>query len=73
MPKYTQADLDNLKSALMSGASKVQVGDRNLELRSKAELMELINMVELDLAGEDSSAATDNTSVIVSRFDKQGK
>lgn len=73
MAKFTQSDLESLKSALVSGASRVQVGDRSIELRSKAELLELIDMVEKDLAGQNSSDATENTSVIVSRFDKQGR
>lgn len=73
MAKYTQDDLTTLKSALMSGAQSVTVGDRSITLRSKEELLALIDIVEKDLAGDTSSQALENTSVIVSGFSRKGE
>lgn len=56
---YTQADLDALKEALVTGASEVRVGDRTIRYRSQAELQHLIREIteQLDgVAASDSSA-----------------
>lgn len=47
---FTETDLANLKAALVSGATRVQIGDRMVEYRSQKELLEVIKMVEASLA-----------------------
>ena len=73
---YTQDDLLALKQALVTGASSVTIsgptGSRTITYRSKDELLELIRMVEDKLNGTQESL-TDNSTVIVSGFDKKGK
>lgn len=68
MVTFTQEDLDTLKEALVSGATRVTIGDRTVEFRSKSELLELIDLVETQLAG--GTAATENTTVIVGGFQR---
>jgi hypothetical protein len=48
---YTQADLDNLKEALLTGAEEVHIGDRRLRYRSQAELIKLIQVVQAQVDG----------------------
>ncbi len=69
---FTQEDLLNLKEALVSGASTVTVGGRSITYRSKKELLELIKIVQDELAGNDPSV-TENTSTIIASFDKKGR
>ena len=52
---FTQQDLDNLKEALVSGAATVMVNGRSITYRSKQDLLDLIKLVEDDLAGDDVS------------------
>lgn len=48
---FTSADLVALRAALVTGARKVQIGDRLIEYNSKKDLIELIKMVQDDLNG----------------------
>lgn len=66
---YTIEDLVSLKQALISGASQTTIGDRTVTWRTVKELLELIKIVENDLAG--NTPQSDN-SVIKSSFDKKG-
>ncbi len=60
---FTQTDLDNLKAALVSGATKVKIGDREVEYRSQKELLATIQMVQSYLDGT-STDVDDNPNVI---------
>ena len=67
---FTQADLNNLRAALVSGAKRVQCGDRTIEYQSKKELMEIIEMVQNELNGV-SESDTD-PSVVRATFSRGG-
>ncbi len=60
---FTQTDLDNLKAALVSGATKVKVGDREVEYRKQSDLLAAIQMVQSYLEGV-SDDVDDNPNVI---------
>lgn len=64
---FTQADLDNLKEALVSGASSVTIGDRTVTFRTKQELIDLIGFVKAQLNGE----ADDSSPVVVGGFSRK--
>ncbi len=66
---FTQSDLDNLKAALVSGASKVQIGDRTVEYRSQKDLINTIKMVQDYLDGV-STDVDDNPNVIRATYKK---
>lgn len=68
---FTQDDLDALKEALLTGAEEVQIGDRRIRFRSKAELLDLIKLVQESL--EDASDSQINTDVVVGGFRKRPK
>jgi len=55
---YTQADLDNLKDALLTGATEVRIGDRIIVYRSQAEILQLIKLVQSQLSSSTSSSAS---------------
>jgi hypothetical protein len=55
---YTQADLDALKDALVTGASEVQIGDRKIRYRSQAELLQAMKIVEAQLTPVSTSVST---------------
>ena len=73
MPRFTSEDLENLKSALVSGASSVMIGNRNIMYRSKEELLELIRMVEDDLSGATESDSIEITDTIVGGYSRKGR
>ncbi len=60
---FTTTDLDNLKAALVSGASKVQIGDRTVEYRSQKDLLAAIQMVQNYLDGV-STDVDDNPNIV---------
>lgn len=66
---FTQADLDNLKAAYVSGARKVQVGNRLVEYNSPDEILKAMETVANYLAGN-STSIDDNPSVIQSTFSR---
>lgn len=69
---FTQDDLNNLKDALVSGAATVMVNGRSITYRSKQDLLDLIKLVEDDLAGNDISGE-DLSSVVVGGFNRKGE
>lgn len=69
---FTQQDLDNLKEALVSGAATVMVNGRSVTYRSKQDLLDLIKLVEDDLAGNDISGE-DLSSVVIGGFNRKGE
>ncbi len=66
---FTSADLANLKAALVSGARKVQIGDRIVEYRSQADLMAAIEMVQAELEGA-SAEIDDNPSIVRATYSR---
>lgn len=66
---FTQADLDNLKAALISGASSVTIGDRTITFRTKQELIDLIALVKSSLEGTND----DVSSVVVGGFGRKSE
>lgn len=67
--EFTETDLENLKAALLSGARKVQVGDRIVEYRSQSEIIAAIKMVEQYLA-ENQDANSNVISASYSRGER---
>lgn len=57
---YTQADLDSLKEALLSGAEEVQIGDRKIRYRSRADLLATIKMVQESIDNTANSSVSTN-------------
>jgi hypothetical protein len=49
--KYTQDDIDRVRKALTTGALQVKVADRMTVFRSQDEMLELITIMENDVAG----------------------
>jgi hypothetical protein len=70
MAKYTQSDLENLRAALVSGATSVTIGNRTITFRSKNDLLDLIRMVEDELA---DLSASEYSSVVIGGFSKKGR
>lgn len=68
---FTQTDLENLKAALVSGASEVQIGDRVVKYRSQRDLLAAIQMVQNYLEGV-STDIDDNPNVIKSTYSRDG-
>jgi len=66
---FTTDDLDRLKEAYLTGATKVKIGDREVEYRSQAQLLEAIKAVQSAIDGV-SDDVDDNPSVIQSSFSK---
>ena len=65
---FTESDLDNLKAALLTGALRVRIGEREVIYRSQAEILKAIKMIS-----EYIEAQTDTTtsSLVQSSFTKQ--
>lgn len=51
---FTQADLDRLKEAYLTGAKEVQVGDRKIVYDSPKDLLAKIQQIESYLSGSPS-------------------
>lgn len=64
---FTQTDLDNLKAALVSGALRVRIGDRDVIYRSQAELLTVIKMITEQLA---SNTSTVTANLIQAKYSK---
>jgi hypothetical protein len=58
---FTQADLDALKAALLTGATTVQIGDRTITYRSQKDLLAAMRMIENYLNGVDTDDSGPNT------------
>ena len=67
---FTEADLENLKQAYVTGATRVKVGDREVEYRSQKDLLEAIKIVEQSLNGI-SDDIDDNPTVIQAGFSRK--
>jgi len=52
---FTAADLVALKAALISGALRVRIGDREVTYRSQAELIAAIQMIQQVIDGSGSA------------------
>ncbi len=65
---FTQADLDALKAAYVTGAKVVQIGDRRVEYNSPADLLKAISLVQTALDG--STDIEDNPNVIQAGFSR---
>lgn len=46
---FTTEDLERLKEALLTGATRVRIGDREVEYRSLSEIAQLIKEIEAQL------------------------
>jgi len=46
---FTLEDLENLKKSLLTGATRVRIGDREVEYRSLSEIAQLIKEIEAQL------------------------
>lgn len=53
---YSQDDITALKSALAKGATRVKVGDEEVQFRSLSELRQLLRDMEAEVSG--ASAAS---------------
>lgn len=60
---WTQTDVDNLKEAIASGAAEIQFSDRRIKFRSKQEMLDLLKLMQDDIAG-----SNDANSEEVSKF-----
>jgi hypothetical protein len=65
---YTQADLDALNQALLTGAEEVTIGDRKIKYRSQEHLLALIKMVQAAVEGTDQS--TDSPNIVQATYSK---
>lgn len=67
---FTQADLDNLKEALVTGAMEIEVQGRKIKYRSQDEILSLIGQIEDQLAG---SAVVEDSDFVVGGFDRRNE
>ena len=65
---YQQTDLDGLQAALVSGAKYVRIGDRLIEYRTQAELIEAIVLVSRALAAP--APLTSSPNLVQAAFSK---
>jgi hypothetical protein len=54
---WTQDDVDEIKKAIASGAEEVQFSDRRIKFRSKDEMLELLKLMQDEVAGANSSSS----------------
>jgi hypothetical protein len=54
---WTQADVDNLKKLIATGASRIKVNERDTTMRTLAEAKEILSMMESEV-----SPTTDSTT-----------
>jgi hypothetical protein len=64
---YTQADLDVLKEALLTGASVVRIDGREVRYRTQAELLQLIKAVQEQV---DAASSSQSSSMVQATFTK---
>ncbi len=69
---FTQADLDRLKEAYLTGARKVQVGDRTIEYNSPKELLAAIELVSAYIDGL-SDDVDDLPNIVRPTFSRGGE
>ncbi len=66
---FTQADLDRLKEAYLTGAREVQVGDRKIVYNSPKDILAAIQVVQEYIEGV-STDVDDNPSIIRPTFSR---
>lgn len=66
---FTQADLDALKAAFVTGALRVKIADREVQYRSQSDLLAAIRMVEEAVSGA-SDDVDSNPNVIQAGFSR---
>lgn len=52
---YSQADIDTLKAAVARGATRLRLGDEEVQFASLSEMRRQISVMEQELAGTKSS------------------
>lgn len=62
---FTETDLNNLKAALVSGALRVRIGDRDVIYRSQTEILKLIEMIQNYLQGASAQTCTANIVPVI--------
>ena len=67
---YTLDDLAALKAALVSGAVKVRIGEREITYRSQKEIQEMIRVVQAELS---PSSTSSSPNLIKATFSKGAK
>lgn len=67
---FTQADVNNLKAALVSGANEVTIGDRTVRYRTQSDLLKILKMAEEFLA---SNTSTVTSNLVQAKFSKGAK
>jgi len=55
---YTQADIDALEAAMISGVKKVKIADRETEFRELADMERLLNTAKASITGRRRTAYT---------------
>jgi len=68
--QYTEDDLNALKEALLTGASSIRIGDRQVNFRTTAELKALIKEVQDSLEIDEGSTPV-NVSNIKATWSKE--
>lgn len=66
---YTQADLDALDTAIASGQLSVQFGDRRVQYRSMAELMQARKHVASQIAAASGRSSHNRFTFATARGD----
>lgn len=58
---YSQADIDALKAAVARGATRLRMGDEEVQYASLSEMRRQIGVMEAELAGQKTGALTIST------------
>ena len=58
---WTQADVDSMKEAIASGAEEVQFSDRRIKFRSKQEMLDILKLMQDDIAGNNAGSVEEVT------------
>lgn len=67
---YTSDDLAALKAALVSGATRVRIGEREINYRSQKEIQDLIAQIQTELSPPSTSSSP---NLIKATFSKGAK
>lgn len=70
MITYTEADLEALKEALVSGASEVSIGDRRVKYKSHEEIVQAMKIVQASLDAQASKTTQNNFPATFSKGQK---
>ena len=58
---YSQADIDALKAAVARGATRLRMGDEEVQYASLSEMRRQIGVMEAELAGQKTDGLTIST------------